>query len=254
MNDIAKRQSTELSLDMADRLLAGIEDSQATTMIAGGGKDLIKLQKSDGSWAIGQSDEPMQVGSNWCINILSICHGFVCWSDNKGTRKNERLGEIMVPMSEPKPKKPDPIDGFPFNEQRSFEALCLNGEDEGNEVQFKNGSLGTMKAFNALVEEIKAQLRTNRAYPNPVIQFKSDKYKHPQYNWIHTPIFEVIGWANMAGEMEHVAGADPELEAAPKANGKPAARVKPPLTPPQPDVETVPPTAARTTQRRRPVA
>ena len=100
MNDIVKRSlgSTALSDDLADRLLAGIEDSQATTLVAGGGKDLIKLGKSDGNWSIGQADEPMQVGSKWLINIVSICHGYICWSKYEGSRKNERLGEVMVPM------------------------------------------------------------------------------------------------------------------------------------------------------------
>ena len=73
MNDIVKAQlwfdSPVLPDDLADRLLAGIEDSQATTLVAGGGKDLIKLSKNDGTWNIGQADEPMQVGSKWWINI-----------------------------------------------------------------------------------------------------------------------------------------------------------------------------------------
>src|SRR6187431_1097451 len=140
MNDIVKRAlgSTALTTDLADRLLAGIEESQATTLVVGGGKDLIKLDKGTGLWNIGQADEPMQVGSKWLINILSICHGYICWSNYPGSRKNERLGEVMVPMSEPKPPKPAPIEGFNFAEQRSFEAVCLNGEDEGKEVMFKN--------------------------------------------------------------------------------------------------------------------
>jgi hypothetical protein len=252
MNDIVKRSlgSTALSNDLADQLLAGIEDSQATTIVVGGGKDLIKLSKNDGSWNIGQADEPMQVGSKWLINILSICHGFVCWSNYPGSRKNERLGEVMVPMSQPKPQKPAPIEGFPFAEQRSFEAICLNGEDEGAEVQFKNGSVGTMKAFKKLEDAIKAQLRSDRAFPCPVIQFKSDRYKHTDYGWIHNPIFEVVDWSDLGGNLKSGAGTDPEPKPAPAAVAKPA-RTKPAL------VEDAPATAAeqapvRPPQRRRP--
>jgi hypothetical protein len=205
MNDIVKKTFSTNALvlddDMADQLLAGIEQSQATTLVAGGGKDLIKLDKSAGTWGIGQADEPMQVGSTWWINILSICHGFVCWSDYKGARKNERLGEIMCPMSQPKPPKPAEIDGFAFKEQRSFEAVCLTGEDEGREVQFKNSSTGTLKGMNKLADAIKAQLRANRAFPCPVVVFKSEKYRHGDYGWIWNPIFEPVDWATMQGEL-----------------------------------------------------
>jgi hypothetical protein len=252
MNDIAKKSSasTALSNDLADRLLAGIEDSQSTTLVAGGGKDLIKLAKGDGTWNIGQADEPMQVGSSWMINILSICHGFICWSNYQGTRKNERLGEVMVPMSEPKPPKPGPIDGFPFGEQRSFEAVCLNGEDAGAEVQFKNGSVGTLKGFKKLEDAIKAQLRTDRAYPCPVIQFKSEKYKHSDYGWIYNPIFDVVGWANLAGELKSAA------QPGPTNGAKNTARVKPPLTVPEEDADAAAEAdfkaVQRPAQRRRP--
>lgn len=249
MNEIAKRQaSTALTQDLADRLLAGIEESQATTLVAGGGKDLIRLDKSDGNWVIGQADDPVQDGSKWCINILSICHGWICWSDYEGTRKNERLGEVMVPMSEPKPVKPQPIEGFPFGEQRSFEAVCLNGEDAGAEVMFKNGSTGTLKGFKKLEDAIKTQLRADRAYPCPVIQFKSDSYKHAAYGKIHNPVFAVVGWANLDGEEKESVG-EPE---APPPDPKPvpaaakAARSKPAL------VEEPVAVAPRPAQRRRP--
>jgi hypothetical protein len=219
--------STALSNDLADRLLAGIEDSQATTLVAGGGKDLIKLGKGDGLWSIGQADEPMQVGSKWLINVVSICHGYICWSKYEGSRKNERLGEVMVPMYEPKPGKPAPIDGFPFAEQRSFEAVCLNGEDAGAEVLFKNGSVGTMKAFKKLEDAVKSQLRTDRAYPCPVIQFKSDKYKHPEYSWIWNPIFEVVDWADMQGNLKSDAGKGPNATAGAEPDPKPAPAAAP---------------------------
>jgi hypothetical protein len=254
MNDIVKRSlgSTALSNDLADRLLAGIEESQATTLVAGGGKDLIKLSKNDGTWNVGQADEPMQVGSKWWINLLSICHGYICWSNYQGTRKNERLGEVMVPMYEPKPPKPGPIDGFNFAEQRSFEAVCLNGEDEGAEVQFKNGSVGTMKGFKKLEDAVKSQLRTDRAYPCPVIQFKSEKYKHSDYGWIWNPVFEIVDWADMQGNLKSAGEAAPvDVPEPPKPAPAAAAaprRSKPALV----EDNAVPP--VRPAQRRRPPA
>jgi len=272
-NELVKRNLGSSSLttfddDLAARLLSGIEDSQATTMVAGDGVDLIKMDKGTGAWGMGQADDPMQVGSNWLINILSVCHGSVCWSDYKGTRKNERLGEVMVPMSEPKPPKPAPIDGFPFKEQRSFEAYCLNGEDEGRKVQFKNGSVGTMKAMKKLEDAIKAQLRNNRAFPNPVVQFEQDSYKHGDYGRIWNPIFNIVDWADFEGNLlseldapEQVKATAPAPKPAPAAAAKPAIKAKPPLNvvPKAPVQEVLEPEAADTATavrgpRRRPPA
>jgi hypothetical protein len=271
MNDIVKRNLSSTSIttldeDMAAQLLAGIEDSQATTLVPGGGKDLIKLDKASGLWGIGQADEPMQVGSQWWINILSICHGYVNWSDYKGTKKNERLGEIMVPMSSPKPPKPGPIDGFPFKEQRSFEAICLNGEDQDREVQFKNGSVGTLKAFKKLEDAIKIQLRNDRAHPCPVIVFKSEKYKHGDYGWIQNPIFEIVAWADLQGNIREDDDAPAPVKSKPEpkqaAAAPPPKRTKPALVTPaaqeEPEVAEGPaeepaPAAAVRGQRRRPV-
>jgi len=270
MNNIVKRNLsstaiTALDEDLANQMLAGIEQSQATTAVAGGGKDLIKLDKASGTWGIGQADEPMQIGSHWWVNLLSVCHGFVCWSDYQGKRKNERLGEIMAPMSSPKPAKPNPIDNFPFTEQRSFEAICLNGEDEGREVQFKNGSVGTMKAMKKLEDAIKLQLRKDRAHPCPVIEFKSESYKHGDYGRIQNPIFEIVAWADLQG---NIAGEEDDAveEAAPTPpTPAPAAaaapkRVKPSLVQaaPAPEPEAAPEPAQTAAapirgQRRRPI-
>ena len=261
MNDIVKRAlgSTALTTDLADRLLAGIEESQATTLVVGGGKDLIKLDKGTGLWNIGQADEPMQVGSKWVINILSICHGYICWSNYPGSRKNERLGEVMVPMSEPKPPKPAPIEGFNFAEQRSFEAVCLNGEDEGKEVMFKNGSVGTMKAFKKLEDAMKAQLRKNPKYAYPVLQFESEKYKHGDYGWIQNPIFVIVGWANSNGDLLADAKGDDTvvpIKPAPKLAAPVAAKpsLKKPAEPQQGPAEAEATEAPRGPRRRPPAA
>ena len=233
MNDLVKKSFASTSLtsfddDAAAQLLAGIEDSQAQTAVPGDGVDLIKLDKSDGSWGMGQSTDPVQDGAQFWLNILSMCHGHVCWSNYEGKRKNERLGEIMAPMSAPKPAKPQPIDGFPFKEQRSFECICLNGEDAGRKVKFSNGSVGTLKAFKKLEDAVKVQLRKNRNYPCPVIEFESEKYRHGDYGWIQNPIFVIVDWADLQGNRLSEQGEGQEAVAAPTApKPAPAAKAAP---------------------------
>jgi len=264
MNDLVKKSfaSTALSTldeDAASQLLRGIEDSQATTVVAGEGVDLIKLDKSDGTWSMGQSMDPVQDGASFWVNILSLCHGFVCWSDYKGTRKNERLGEVMAPMSAPKPSKPNPIEGFPFKEQRSFEAICLDGTDAGRKVKFANGSVGTLKAFKKLEDAVKAQLRKDRAFPCPVLQFESDKYRHGDYGWIQNPIFVIVGWANSNGDLLADAKGDDTvvpIKPAPKLAAPVAAKpsLKKPAEPQQGPAEAEATEAPRGPRRRPPAA
>ena len=225
MNDLVKKSFastalTSLDDDAVAQLISGIEDSQAQTVVAGDGVDLIKLDKSDGSWSMGQSSDPVQDGAQFWINVLSMSHGYVCWSNYEGRKKNERLGEIMAPMSAPKPPKPNPIDGFPFKDQRSFEAICLIGEDAGRKVKFSNGSVGTLKAFKKLEDAVKAQLRKNRNYPCPVLEFESEKYRHGDYGWIQNPIFRIVDWADLAGN--RMSEADPAAAPAPQPAPKPA--------------------------------
>ena len=242
MNDLVKKSFastalTSLDDDAVSQLISGIEDSQATTTVAGDGVDLIKLDKSDGSWSMGQSSEKVQDGAQFWINVLSLCHGHVCWSNYEGKRKNERLGEIMAPMSAPKPQKPNPIDGFPFKEQRSFEAICLIGEDAGRKVKFSNGSVGTLKAFKKLEDAVKAQLRKNRNYPCPVVEFESEKYRHGDYGWIQNPIFKIVDWADLAGN--RLSEADGEATAAPAPAPKPAPAAAAKPAPKKPSLKVV---------------
>ena len=264
MNDLVKKSfgavaTGDFSDDEAAQLLAGIEDSQAQTAVPGDGIDLIKLDKSDGSWGMGQSTDPVQDGASFWVNARSLCHGYTCWSNYEGRRKNERLGEVMAPMSAPKPPKPQPIDGFPFKENRSFEALCLDGEDAGRKVKFSNGSVGTLKAFKKLEDAMKAQLRKNPKYAYPVLQFESEKYKHGDYGWIQNPIFVIVGWANSNGDLLSDTKGDDTvvpIKPAPKLAAPVAAKpsLKKPAEPQQGPAEAEATEAPRGPRRRPPAA
>jgi hypothetical protein len=189
-----------LSADMADALVSGIAESRSTTQIAGG-VPLMRLLKS-GDWVFGQNDEPVQEGSEWAINPLSIMHGYSCWSDRPGKEKNELLGSEMVSITQRKPAKPEPIEGFPFNEQRQFGLKCLNGDDEGVEVLYRTSSVGGMRAVDGLLAALVAQIKVDRSKPVPVVQLNSDSYKHSKWGPISTPVFEIVDWIGLDGEPE----------------------------------------------------
>ncbi len=200
MNDIVKAASGALSTDVASKLLKGIGESRAHTVISGG-DPLLRLLRH-GEWVYGQEDTEVLEGSLWAVNPLSIEHGYSCWSnyDEKG-KKNELLGEAMAPIYEPKPLKPEPVNGFPFNEQRSFKLKCINGDDAGVEVMHKLSSVGGMRAIDGLLADMQAQLATNPAFPCPVIELEVDSYQHTKWGKVFVPIFTLRGWADMNGNL-----------------------------------------------------
>jgi pyruvate/2-oxoglutarate dehydrogenase complex dihydrolipoamide acyltransferase (E2) component len=239
VNEITARRSFDLAVndeDFADELAGRLAKSQSSSPQFGG-TPLLRMMKS-GEWIFGQADEPVQVGSEWAINPKSLAHGYACWSDNPGNQKNVLLGEVMVSVFADKPAQPADINGFPFAEQRSFDLKCLNGDDEGKQVFYKNTSKGGMRAVDNLFTALQVQRTKNPKYMVPIVQLKSTSYKHPTYGQTYTPVFDIVAWSNMAGEeMPDPAAAAPAAAApaeAPAEAPKPAPRAAPVAEPARP--------------------
>jgi hypothetical protein len=264
MTDLTRTAPPGGIVDMNDyiaRLQSGIAESRASTVIAGGGKPLLRLLKS-GEWVFGPSNEEVQEGSHWAVNVLSLSHGWSCWVEGEGNNKNELKGEVLVPMIDPKPPRPAPIQDTPFNEVRAFEMKCVDGDDEGTEVATKINSIGGMRAVDALLASIYRQLSDDPLHPCPVVTLDKDSYQHTKWGQIYTPVFEIANWCDLNGEL-----APEAIENG--ARGKPQAAPQPAAAAPAPPKETAKPkkaalatsskkaepapTAAnRTGQRRRP--
>jgi hypothetical protein len=242
MNEIAKRNTTALSTDMLSRIKTGIAESRASTIIAGG-KPLLRMLK-DAKWVFGQKDDPVQEGSSWAINPLTLAHGWVAWTNHEGNTKNSMVGEVMVPVHEPKPPRPPAAEGgWPFNEQRIFELACIDGDDAGTEVLYKTSSYGGMRAVDDLLADLQDQLNANPGFPCPVVQLNTDSYQHQKYGKIYNPVFNIVDWASMDGQLQNG-----EEEAAPPAPPPPTPiRGRKPVAAPKAPVEP------EATARRRPV-
>jgi len=195
--------------DYAAALMSGIAESKASTIVAGGGKDLLRMLKS-GEWVFGQSNEEVQPGSRWIANVMSFAHGWCCWVEGGPGQKNELRGEVMVSMAKAKPPCPPPVDGTPYKEQRVFDLKCLDGADAGTEVTHKVGSIGGMRATLDLLDKVRARLATNPRYSCPVLVLGTDHYDHNKWGRIYTPVLEVVGWADINGNLEGAAA--PKLE------------------------------------------
>lgn len=208
MSNIAKTTGSAPALneDLAAKLMRGIGESRATTVIGSGGKPFLRLLRH-GVWVYGQEDMDVQEGSRWVVNPLSIQHGYSCWTKYDDKRKNELLGEAMTPIWDAKPAHPEPINGFGWGEQRSIELKCITGEDEGIEVTYKISSTGGMRAIDGLLSDMQSQLANNRAFPCPVLELEVDSYQHTSWGKVFVPELKLVGWADMNGNVMPEGGA-----------------------------------------------
>ena len=241
--------------DYAAQLMSGIAQARAVTKISGfGGKDLMRLNDKDGSWNFGQSNEEVQKGSRWVINTRSIMHGYTCWVDRG--KKNELALDAMVPVTQDKGVQPGPIEGRECKDTRAFDLKCIDGSDKDVECHYKSASDGCIRAVDALMGKIYSQVAVDRVYFCPVVVLESESYWHAKWGKdIFKPIFRLVGWANMNGELKSGEAEQPTLPLE-QPQAEPAKPAKPPLEAAQPVAEAiaepVSTVQARVGQRRRP--
>lgn len=208
-----------LPADFVGKLSSGIAESRAQTHLPGG-KPFLRLQK-DGTWVYGAEDVEVEDGSTWCINVMSLGHGWSCWVEKGPGQKNELMGEVMASMTEPCPARPAPIAQTEFQQQRAFDLKCMDGEDTGTEVQYKTASVGGMRAVDGILASVQKALLDHPQFAFPVVKLEQDHYSHTKWGKIYTPIFNIIGWADMQGNlMDDAAPALPRT-AAPQPEPEP---------------------------------
>lgn len=188
------------------------------------GEPYLRMQK-DGTWVYGQEDTEVEPGSTWAINIFSFRHGYSSWTDHpKDPRtnkqpKNEKVGEVMVAMTDHKPSKNTLDDtGWEWRDQVSVQLKCMSGEDKGEQVLYNTTALGGTNAIAKLIEAIQKQLIDDDGHPVPVIELQSDSYNHTQWGKTYFPIMNIVGWVSLDGEemAEQAAEPAPAPEPAPE--------------------------------------
>jgi len=163
------------------------------------GSVILKMDKG-GHWIYGAEQTEVESDSTWAVNPFSFIHGYIAWGDG------EVLGEMMVPVTEPKPELPPVPHGAKkgWEVQVGMSLKCLTGPDKGLEVRYTTTSVGGKRAVNTLGVAIAAQCETTPGKPVPVVALKKDSYQHKSYGKIYTPVFEIQDWASMDGQTEEV--------------------------------------------------
>jgi len=166
------------------------------TDVGGAGTVIIKMDKT-GHWVFGADQTEIENDSTWAVNPFSFVHGYIAWGDG------EVLAEKMVSVSQPLPE----LEAAPPSAKKGWETQvgmsikCLNGEDKGMEARYTTTSVGGKKAVQALAVAIATQVEKDQDKPVPVVELGKEHYTHKSYGRIFTPIFKVLEWVGMDGEV-----------------------------------------------------
>lgn len=207
-NDIANTKSAALAA--FGNLRLGVSQARASMPASVGGTPYLRLLR-DGSWAMGQQDTQIALGTEAIINPLSIQHGYSCWT-NRGPKegKNELLGDEMWKITQPKPpahalpEQIDPRTQQPcvWKDQMSFELKFLDGSEKGQQALYKQTSVGGMRLMTEVLEALENRLGEGTTYVFPIVRIGVDSYQHASYGKTYVPQMEIVGWADMDGDEE----------------------------------------------------
>lgn len=173
----------------------------------------LKLSKG-GFWVYGSDDIEVEDNALWAVDPRSFSTGYVAWG------ASEILGEEMASIhADPIALANLPDVGKSWTAQVSMQMVCINGEDKGTAVVYKNSSQGGRQRFNEFLQQVLIQYSANVGTDKivPVVSLGEDSYKHKEYGKIHKPIFLIKQWLTMDDGFEVV-----EEEAAEEPAPEPA--------------------------------
>jgi len=230
MNEVATRPTTGFGLINREDLAKSLNNAAVSMPSVGGDQQYLKMLtkgRDAGTWVYGQEETEVEEGSLWAINPLSIKHGYVAWDTHAG---GAPVQEIMVsinrqlpskdslpvlPPGTPSKKAPNvPVD-LEYADQRSFDAVCISGADEGVTVEYKQSSAGSMKLFSKVVNALLDQVSKGDAIV-AVGKWGFSSYDHKTYGEIYNPEFEIVEWRTVEDTSPAEAKTEVKDEAPPR--------------------------------------
>ncbi len=181
-----------------------------TRVSADSDSQFLKLDKVDG-WIYGADDIQVEDQSNWAINPNSFATGFQAWDDS------EFEDEVMSLITEaPVIRSELPAANGTWSPAIAFQLVCIDGEDKGLSVLYKTTAKGGQKAFKVVLDEVLVRAKAGEAELVPIVHLKQDSYKHKSYGKIVTPVFDIVGWADMDAAVPDEPEKEPEAEKEPE--------------------------------------
>jgi hypothetical protein len=194
-----------VSLQALEAALSGVD----TSSVSGRSGLPLLLFKRDGNgtWSFGQRRTIVEAESRWAVNPATFMWGYVAFGDG-----NKKLGEYLVPVSQPKPditKLPDL--GVRWQDEWAVNLKCLDGTDGGAEVVFKMATDGGAKAIVGVLVAARDRLSGGQHDGKvvPVVVLEKDSYQHPQFGRVWLPMMTIVDWMPLSGPAPAPAPASP---------------------------------------------
>jgi hypothetical protein len=159
------------------------------------GMGYLKLNKV-GYWVFGEDELDLEEEALWIVNPDSFAMGYISW--DKKTKVGEQMASIYGPQVDIN-KMPDTP--TKWVRQVGMQLVCLNGEDEGEQVQYVANSYGGVKQFGILLKQVMEHMQSGKAGDKtvPVLELGSDSYDHAEWGKVYTPEFDIKKWIANTG-------------------------------------------------------
>ncbi len=223
--------------DMANitNLAKGLSQS-AQQVDAGSEGSFLKFTKH-GVWEWGTEANEVEEDALWAIHPQGFQHGWISWGDKEHNNKGTKLGETMVPATNPLPFEKDlpEVEGC-WAQNISMQMVCLSGMDKGTKVSFNSCSMGGRKVYQKIVNAVVAEINAGAQGVCPVVLLANDFYTHKEHGKTFTPVINIDSWKTlpelndmlsaMVGEEVEDDPADLAAEAAEAAEKEAEAKAK----------------------------
>jgi hypothetical protein len=169
------------------------------------GAPFVKFSKTGGY--------PISDTENLPDGVRCIAHtdetefGWTRWQDGKPAEKRMgRVADRFVPAQRSDLGDTDErqweiqTDGTRRDPWQFGATMPITRLDSRETYQFTTGSKGGLRCVNGLSRVYGRRVQTEKVPGLPVIQLKSDRYKHHEYGWIYYPVMPVVGWTGADGK------------------------------------------------------
>ena len=175
------------------------------------GAPFVKFTKT-GDYAISDV-ENLPNGSRCIAHADETEFGWTLWQGGKPTeRRMGRVADRFIPAQRSELGLADErewelqTDGTRRDPWQFGAQVPITRLDAGGETyQFTTGSKGGLRCVNGLVRAYGRRVQSEKAPGLPIVELKSDRYKHPTYGWIYYPVMHIVGWTDDSGRPQSVA-------------------------------------------------
>jgi hypothetical protein len=176
------------------------------------------LKFTRGTFTLGSDGEEVPLGTRCAVNMNEVMVGHLKWVG--GEVVDESMGRV-VDRSRPAAREDlddadsstwerDESTGQPVDPWSLTNTVPMREVDGEREFTFSTSSQGGIKAVGKLCTAYGAQ-RLEHEDKVPVIELRSDSYRHRRYGQVDFPVFKIVAWRT---EAELLSGEEPELELA----------------------------------------